>query len=45
MELWTQWLSGIHGVLIFLSSGLNLGTGVGIVVLTLLLRTLILPIS
>jgi YidC/Oxa1 family membrane protein insertase len=45
MELWTQWLNGIHGLLLFLSSGLSLGTGLGIVVLTLLLRTVILPIS
>jgi YidC/Oxa1 family membrane protein insertase len=45
MELWTHWLNAIHGLLIFLSSGVGLGTGLGIVVLTLLLRTLILPIS
>lgn len=45
MELWTQWLSAIHGLLILLSSGLSLGTGLGIVVLTLLLRTVILPVS
>jgi YidC/Oxa1 family membrane protein insertase len=45
MELWTQWLNGIHGLLVFLSSGLGLGTGLGIVVLALLLRTVILPIS
>ena len=45
MELWTQWLYAIHGLLIFLSSGVGLGTGLGIVVLTLLLRTAILPIS
>jgi YidC/Oxa1 family membrane protein insertase len=45
MELWTQWLDAIHGLLIVFSSNLNLGTGVGIVVLTLLLRTVILPIS
>jgi YidC/Oxa1 family membrane protein insertase len=45
MELWTLWLNAIHGLLIFLSSNLNLGTGFGIVVLTLLLRTVILPIS
>lgn len=45
MELWTQWLNGIHGLLVFLSSGLSLGTGLGIVALTLLLRTVILPIS
>jgi YidC/Oxa1 family membrane protein insertase len=45
MELWAQWLNVIHSLLIFLSSGVGLGTGLGIVVLTLLLRTLILPIS
>ena len=45
MELWTQWLNAIHGLLIFLSSSVGLGTGFGIVALTLLLRTLILPIS
>ena len=45
MELWAQWLNVIHGLLIFLSSGVGLGTGLGIVVLTLLLRTVILPIS
>ena len=45
MELWTQWLNAIHGLLIFLSSSVGLGTGFGIVALTLLLRTVILPIS
>ena len=45
MELWTQWSNGIHGLLSFLSSGVGLGTGFGIVALTLLLRTLLLPIS
>jgi YidC/Oxa1 family membrane protein insertase len=45
MELWTQWLNAIHSLLMFLSSGVGLGTGLGIVALTLLLRTAILPIS
>lgn len=45
MELWTQWLNAIHSLLMFLSSGVGLGTGFGIVALTLLLRTVILPIS
>jgi len=45
MELWTQWLHAIQGLLIFLSSGVGLGTGLGIVALTLLLRTVILPIA
>jgi YidC/Oxa1 family membrane protein insertase len=45
MELWTQWLNVIHSLLMFLSSGAGLGTGLGIVALTLVLRTIILPIS
>jgi YidC/Oxa1 family membrane protein insertase len=45
MELWTQWLNTIHGLLTFLASDVGLGTGFSIVALTLLLRTLILPIS
>jgi YidC/Oxa1 family membrane protein insertase len=45
MELWMLWLNAIHNLLIFLSSNLHLGTGFGIVVLTLLLRSVILPIS
>lgn len=45
MELWTQWLSVIQSLLTFLSSEVGLGTGIGIVFLTLLLRTVILPIS
>jgi YidC/Oxa1 family membrane protein insertase len=45
MELWTYWLSAIQGVLTFFSSQLGLGAGLGIVALTLVLRTLILPIS
>jgi YidC/Oxa1 family membrane protein insertase len=45
MELWTQWLNVIQGLLTFLSSQVGLGTGLGIVALTLLLRTVILPIS
>jgi YidC/Oxa1 family membrane protein insertase len=45
MELWTQWLNVIHGLLTFLASGVGLGTGFSIVALTLFLRTLILPIS
>jgi YidC/Oxa1 family membrane protein insertase len=45
MELWTYWLSAIQGLLIFLSSQVGLGTGLAIVALTLLLRTLILPLS
>jgi YidC/Oxa1 family membrane protein insertase len=45
MELWTYWLGIIQGLLTFLSSQAGLGTGLGIVALTLLLRTAILPIS
>jgi YidC/Oxa1 family membrane protein insertase len=45
MELWTFWLGAIHGLLSFLSSQAGLGEGLAIVVLTLLLRTAILPIS
>jgi YidC/Oxa1 family membrane protein insertase len=45
MELWTQWLDAIHSLLMFLTSDIGLGTGLGIVALTLLLRTVILPIS
>jgi YidC/Oxa1 family membrane protein insertase len=45
MELWTQWLNVIQSLLTFLSSEVGLGTGLGIVILTLLLRTVILPIS
>ena len=45
MELWTYWLNAIQGLLTFFSSHLGLGTGFGIVMLTLLLRTVILPIS
>jgi YidC/Oxa1 family membrane protein insertase len=45
MELWTYWLGIIQSLLTFLSSQAHLGTGLGIVALTLLLRTAILPIS
>jgi YidC/Oxa1 family membrane protein insertase len=45
MELWTQWLNAIHSLLMFLSSEVGLGTGFSIVSLTLLLRTVILPIT
>jgi YidC/Oxa1 family membrane protein insertase len=45
MELWTDWLGIIQSLLTFLSSQAGLGAGLGIVALTLLLRTAILPIS
>jgi YidC/Oxa1 family membrane protein insertase len=45
MELWTYWLSAIQSLLTFLSSQVGLGTGMAIIALTLLLRTVILPLS
>jgi YidC/Oxa1 family membrane protein insertase len=45
MEIWTYWLTVIHGLLTCLSTHFGLGTGLGVIVLTLILRTLILPIS
>jgi YidC/Oxa1 family membrane protein insertase len=45
MELWTYWLSVIQSLLIFLSSQVGLGTGLAIVTLTLVLRTVMLPLS
>lgn len=45
MELWTYWLNAIQSLLTFFSSHLGLGMGFSIVVLTLLLRTVILPVS
>ena len=45
MELWTYWLGAIQGLLTFFSSEVGLGAGLGIVALTLVLRTAILPIS
>jgi YidC/Oxa1 family membrane protein insertase len=45
MELWTLWLGAIQGLLTSLSSQMGLGAGLGIVALTLLLRTSMLPIS
>jgi len=45
MELWTYWLSAIQCLLNFLSSQAGLGEGLGIVALTVLLRTMILPLS
>jgi YidC/Oxa1 family membrane protein insertase len=45
MELWIHWLNFLDGLLGFLSSQVGLGEGLAIVALTLLVRTLILPIS
>jgi len=45
MELWTMWLDSIQAVLGFLSSDVGLGSGLAIVVLTLMLRVVLLPVS
>jgi YidC/Oxa1 family membrane protein insertase len=45
MDIWTYWLTVINGLLTYLSSNVGLGTGTGIILLTLILRTLILPVS
>jgi YidC/Oxa1 family membrane protein insertase len=45
MELWTYWLAAIQSLLTFFTSQVGLGAGLGIVALTLVLRTAILPIS
>ena len=45
MALWMHWLNVLAGLLEFLSSRVGLGEGLAIVVLTLLVRTFILPIS
>jgi len=43
--LWSSWLDLISSLLALLSAQAGLGTGLSIVVLTLLLRTLVLPIT
>lgn len=45
MALWMHWLNVLAGWLDFLSSRVGLGEGLAIVVLTLLVRTFVLPIS
>ena len=45
MALWTHWLNILDGLLQFLSSQIGLGEGLAIIILTLLVRTAILPIS
>lgn len=45
MDLWTMWLDAIGSLLAFLAVSLGLGTGLGIVVMTVLLRTVILPLT
>lgn len=45
MALWTQWLNVLDGLLQFLSSQVGLGEGLAVIILTLLVRTVILPIS
>jgi len=45
MALWVHWLNILDGFLSFLSSQVGLGEGLAIIALTLLVRTLILPMS
>jgi YidC/Oxa1 family membrane protein insertase len=45
MDLWTFWLDAIRGLLAFLSSDIGLGAGLGIIVMTVLVRTAILPLT
>jgi YidC/Oxa1 family membrane protein insertase len=45
MALWMHWLNFLDAVLEFLASQVGLGAGLAIVALTLLVRTVILPIS
>ena len=45
MDLWTLWLDAIGSLLAFLSTATGLGTGVGIIVMTLVVRTAILPLT
>jgi YidC/Oxa1 family membrane protein insertase len=45
MALWTQWLNVLDGFLGFLSSQVGLGEGLAIVALTLVARTVILPLA
>jgi membrane protein insertase Oxa1/YidC/SpoIIIJ len=45
MELWTIWINAIQGILDFLSSQVGLSAGCSIVVMTLLLRAAVLPLT
>jgi YidC/Oxa1 family membrane protein insertase len=45
MSLWSTWLDLIRGTLGVLSSDVGLGLGLGIIVATVLLRTVLLPIA
>jgi YidC/Oxa1 family membrane protein insertase len=45
MELWTIWIHAIQGILDFLSSQFGLSAGCSIVVMTLLLRAAVLPLT
>lgn len=45
MDLWTWWLDAIRDLLAFLSTGVGLGTGLGIIAMTVLVRTVILPLT
>lgn len=45
MQLWTTWLETLRAGLEFLSTDAGLGLGVAVVILTLGLRTVLLPVS
>ena len=45
MQIWTMWLDTLREVLQFLATDLGLGAGLAIVVLTLLVRGALLPVS
>jgi YidC/Oxa1 family membrane protein insertase len=45
MDLWTLWLDTIRSLLVFLSVGIGLGTGLGIIAMTVLVRTALLPLT
>jgi YidC/Oxa1 family membrane protein insertase len=45
VEIWNFWIESIRNLLELLSSGVGLGAGFGIVALTLLFRTALLPVS
>lgn len=45
MSIWSAWLEFIQSCLQFLASDVGLGAGLAIIVLTLILRVILLPIS
>ena len=45
MDIWTAWLDSIAALLTILSSGAGLSLGLAIIVATVLLRTVLLPLS